>query len=442
VPQTDTRTSSIAARDAARVASALKVRYSPLVVVGGEGCRLRDADGRWLLDLSGMWAVASLGYSDPTVREAVTRQLDRSMVSSLISTINEPAVRLAERLASLLPSDDTRVWFGMSGSDAAEAAQRLVRRATGKPRLASFLGSWHGTTDAAMALSGHAAFAGAPGGEHVVKAPYPDPYRPPFDVPLDQLTDRCLSELESELSCGDVGAVFAEGIQADSGDVVPPDDFLPRLRAMCNSHGALLVLDEVKVGLGRTGRMCSFDHAGIRPDLILLGKALGGGLPISAVVGPSSVLDVEAGAALYTISGNATCCVAALATLDVIERDGLAARAERTGAMLLERLQGLRRHEVVGDVRGRGMILGVDLVSDRRSRTPDRSIAAKIVYRAWQLGLVLFSAGTHGNVLEITPPLILTRDEVDEAVDLLDRAIDDVVNGLVSDADIASFAGW
>jgi len=204
----------------------------------------------------------------------------------------------------------------------------------------------------------------------------------------------------------------------------------------------LLVLDEVKVGMGRTGRMFSFQHAGILPDLMLLGKSLGGGLPVSAVIGPASVLDVETGAALYTISGNATGCAAALAALDVIERDDLVARAEAIGGYLAERLETLRRRELVGDVRGRGMIRGIDLVSGREAKTPDRASAAKVVYRAWQLGLILFSAGTHGNVLEINPPLIMTRAEVDEAVDILDQAIGDVVDGVVSDAAIAPFAGW
>lgn len=430
------------ARDGAYVADALKIRYTPFVLARGEGCRLFDPDGRRFLDLSALWSVAHLGYSDERVRTAVVAQLGRTMCSTAVSTLNEPAAELAERLAGLVPGDRMKVWYGLSGSDAAEAAQRLVRRATGKPRLVSFDGSWHGTTDAVMALSGHAAFAATDQPSHVVRIPYPDPYRPPLDVPIAQLTDHCLEPLVSELAEGDVAAVFVEGIQADSGDIVPPVDFLPKLRRLCDEHGALLVFDEVKVGLGRTGEMFSFDHAGVRPDLVLLGKSLGGGMALSAIIGPASVLDIDTGIALYTISGNATACAAGLATLDVVQQDRLAERAGMTGAYLLDRLQGLRRHEMVGDVRGQGMICGVDLVVDRGTREPDQRTAAKFVYRAWQLGLILFYAGTAGNVLEITPPLILTRDEVDEGVAILGQAMTDVATGAVSDEEIAPYAGW
>jgi 4-aminobutyrate aminotransferase len=299
-----------------------------------------------------------------------------------------------------------------------------------------------------MALSGHAGFAGRPGGSNVVKIPYPDPYRPPFPEHPDlSLTDQCLGYLENVLFTticppDDVAAVFVEGIQADSGDVVPPDDFLPKLRVLCDRHGIYLVMDEVKVGLGRTGRMFSFEHANIEPDFVLLGKSLGAGLPLSAIIGPSEVLDVGAGLALYTISGNATSCAAALAGLDVLEREGLVERAETVGRYLLDRLQSLLRHQCVGDVRGRGMILGVDLVRDRASKAPDQALAARVVYRAWELGLIVFYAGTFGNVLEITPPLILTESEVDEGVGILDQAIDDAVAGRVDEDAVAVYAGW
>jgi 4-aminobutyrate aminotransferase len=223
---------------------------------------------------------------------------------------------------------------------------------------------------------------------------------------------------------------------------VPPDDFLPKLRSLCDRHGIYLVMDEVKIGLGRTGRMFSFEHSGIEPDFVLLGKSLGAGLPLSAIIGPPDVLDVGSGLALYTISGNATSCAAALAGLDVLEREGIVERAAVTGANLLSRLQTLFRYDQVGDVRGRGMICGVDLVRDRGSKAPDQSLAARVVYRAWELGLIVFYAGTFGNVLEITPPLILTEAEVDEGVEILDQAIADAAAGRVDDDAVAAFAGW
>jgi 4-aminobutyrate aminotransferase len=381
------------------------------------------------------------------VRQAIKDQVDRSVSSALASTINENAGLLAERLSRSVTGQPKKVWFGLSGSDASEAAQRLLLRATGKRRLISFIGSWHGTTDATMALSGFAGFNDHFGGSNIVKIPFPDPYRPPFPAHPDvSLTDQCLGYLENVLFTTicppeDVAAIFVEGIQADSGDIVPPDDFLPALRALCDRHGIYLVMDEVKIGLGRTGQMYSFDHCGIEPDLVLLGKSLGAGFPLSAIIGPPEVLDCGTGLALYTISGNATSCAAALAGLDVLEHDDLIEAARSTGAYLLERLQSLYNHSCVGHVRGKGMICGVELVRDRDSKAPDSALAARVVYRAWQLGLIVFYAGTFGNVLEITPPLILTRDEVDEGVAILDQAIDDAVNGRVDDSAVAAYAG-
>ena len=441
-------TSAIIERDTQFVADAIKIRYTPFVLAGGAGSRLFDAEGNSFLDFSSLWSLANLGYSDRTVRQAIKDQIDRTQCSVLASAINEPGSLLAERLAGMMTRQPKKVWFGLSGSDASEAAQRLLLKATGKRRVISFIGSWHGTTDATMALSGFAGFSDHFGGSNIVKIPYPDPYRRPFLPHPDQsLTEQCLSYLEDVLFAticppDDVAAIFVEGIQADSGDIVPPDDFLPQLRSLCDRYGIYLVIDEVKIGLGRTGKMFSYEHAGIEPDIVLLGKALGAGLPLSAIIGPPEVLDVGTGLALYTISGNATSCAAALAGLDVVERDNLVDQAGRVGRYLLNRLETLIRHSQVGDVRGRGMICGVDLVTDRESKRPDSALAARVVYRAWQLGLIVFYAGTYSNVLEITPPLILTEAEVDEGVAILDQAIDDAVNGRVDEAAVAAYAGW
>ncbi|MDP9365886.1 MAG: aspartate aminotransferase family protein [Chloroflexota bacterium] len=442
---------AIAERDARFIADAIKIRYTPFVLAGGDGAWLFDAEGRRFLDFGAGWSVAHLGYGNDHVRRAVAAQLERTTYAGLNSTINLPAVDLAERLVSLVPGDGpNKAWFGLSGSDASEAAMRLVLRATGRRRVLSFVGSWHGTTDATMGLSGHAAFTGSPGGGHVTKLPYPDPYRNPFGDRFGsaQVVDQCLDYVEGYLFntvCPpeDVAAVFVEAVQADSGDVVPPPDFMPKLRALCDRHGILLVADEVKTGLGRTGRMFATEHTGTAADIVLLGKSLGGGLPLSAVVGPPAILDCGSGIALYTMSGNATSCAASLATLDVIERDGLVEQSGRNGEYLRTRLaETLGKHEPVGDVRGLGMMIGVDLVRDRATKEPDQRLAAKVVYRAWELGLILFYAGNWGSVLEITPPLILSREEIDHGVDVLDRAIVDALAGKVSDEAVAPFAGW
>lgn len=436
-------------RDARYVANALKIRYTPFVEAGGDGAYLIDDSGRRYIDFAAGWAAAGLGYSNEHVKRAIAAQLDRATLAGLLSGINQPAVDLAERLVELnAGSIEKKVWFGLSGSDSAEAAQRMILRATGKPRIVSFVGGWHGTTDATMALSAHPSLGGTLGGAHVTKIPYPNPYRDPFGGDGSNLTDRCLGYLEDFLFSTicppeQVAAIFVEAVQSDGGDIVPPDDFMPKLRALCDRHGIYLVVDEIKVGLGRTGEWFAYQHSGIEPDFVLLGKSLGGGLPASAVVGRREVLDFQSGSALFTMSGNGNSCAAGLAVIHEIERLGLVEQSARNGALLKHLLtERLMEYDIVGDVRGKGMICGVELVENRQSKQPQTTLPAKIVYRAWELGLIVYYAGNWGNVLEITPPLVIEHDAIEQGVELLDRAISDVLDGAVSDETIAPFAGW
>ena len=440
---------SLVERDARYVADAIKIRYTPFVAARGEGAYLYDEAGRRHIDFGAGWAAAGLGYSNARVKQAVAAQMDRATMSGLLSSINEPAVELAERLVNLVPGDiEKKTWFGLAGSDAAEAAQRMILRATGKPRIVSFIGGWHGTTDAAMGLSAHPSLGGSIGSAHVTKIPYPNPYRDPFGGDGANLTDRCLGYLENYLfkticPADQVAAVFVEAVQSDGGDIVPPDDFIPKLRALCDRHGIYLVLDEIKVGLGRTGKWFAFQHGGIEPDFVLLGKSLGGGLPLSAIVGRRDVLDFQPGSALFTMAGNGNSCAAGLAVIDEIDRLDLVRRSAENGAWLKQQLTDrLMEYDIVGDVRGKGMICGVELVEDRSSKEPNTTLPAKIVYRAWELGLIVYYAGNWGNVLEITPPLVIDQEGIEQGVEILDRAIADVLDGAVSDETVAGYAGW
>ncbi|MDX0679317.1 aminotransferase class III-fold pyridoxal phosphate-dependent enzyme [Sinorhizobium medicae] len=432
------------ARESRSISSMAHLRFFPQAVVGGSGAYLTADDGRRLLDFSASWGAASLGHSHPAIREAVDRALSDQAGASYLSTANEPCVLLAEKLLSLVPERARgRVWFGHSGSDANETVARMVVAATGRPRILAFEGAYHGGTVGSMGISGHPAQRGGRA-EGLTLVPYPNSYAAGSpEAAKDAALARLQHLFATELPPGEVAAFFIEPIQSDGGMLLPPDGFFKAVEALCRKHGILIVSDEVKVGLGRSGRFNAFEQSGIEPDIIVFGKGLGGGLPISAVVGPEAVMNHAVAFSLQTVHGNPICAAAALAVLQTIERNRLAENAERTGGVLRESLDRLAaRHRLIGDVRGRGLALGVELVEDRTSRKPASRQTALTVYRAFQLGLVLYYVGVRSNVLELTPPLTLTQAEAREGVAILDQALADVAAGRIDDAVLEDFAGW
>jgi 4-aminobutyrate aminotransferase len=434
---------SLADRDARVLSSLQKLRFFPLAAVGGEGTYLIAEDGRQLLDFSAAWGSASLGYGHPAIVEAVRGAAASMAGASILSSINEPAVRLAESLlATLPPGPDRKAWLGHSGSDANEAAVRLLRAATGRRRFIAFAGAYHGNSVGSMAVSGHPVLKGERSDDTLLLLPYPSAYRDGPDI-----ADTILADLERRLA-GDfpgreVAALFIEPIQADGGMLVAPGGFLRRLSDLCRTYGILTVCDEVKVGLARSGRLHCFQHEGVEPDIVTFGKGLGGGLPLSAVVGPAALMDHATAFVFQTTQGNPVCCAAGSAVLKTIHDQHLAERAARVGVHLADRLRGLaNRHPLIGDVRGRGLAIGVELVRDFIGRAPAKRETALTVYRAFELGLVLYYVGVNSNVLEFTPPLTLSDAEVDEGIDILDAALADVAAGRVDEAAAAKFAGW
>jgi 4-aminobutyrate aminotransferase len=432
-------------RDERALSKLQKLRFFPLAVTGGEGSYLIGEDGRQLLDFSASWGAVSLGHGNVAIREAVDRALTDQAGASTLSAANEPAVKLAEALLELVPGDgDRRIWLGHSGSDANETVARAVVAATGRPRIISFAGAYHGGTAGSMAISAHGVqkHADRASGLHVI--PYPDPYRPYGDDPTGaRIIDELETSFRADCPPDEVAALFIEPIMSDGGLIVPPKGFLKRLTDLCRSHGILVVSDEVKVGMGRSGRFNCIEHENVQPDIFVLGKGLGGGLPLSAAIGPASIMDFAPSFSMQTLHGNAVCASAGLAVLETIGSEGLMENAARVGAGLQDALNMLaQRHQTIGDVRGRGLAIGVELVTDRHSRAPAAKATAKLVYRAFELGLVLYYVGANSNVLEMTPPLTLTSGEADEAVLILSGALDDVAEGRVSDDIAAGFEGW
>lgn len=434
--------SSLYARDEAAVAGIEKLRFFPLEVVSGHGSTLVTPDGRELLDLSATWTASGLGHGHPAVVEAVSRAIRTAPGSGGLSAVHPDSVGLAEDLLALVPgSGERRVYLGHAGSDANDVALRACRHASGKRTVIAFEHSYHGGVGVAMGVSGVHVDAGAPADPDAVFLAYPNPFRPgPDGVEAD--VTACLALAEEHLGADTIACLIVEPILSDGGLVVPPDGFLAQLHELCRRFRVPMICDEVKMGLGRPGTLHAFTHDGVEPDIVTFGKVLGGGLPLSAAVGPADILDNPPAAALLTTAGNPVCTAAGRAVLATVVGDDLPQRAATVGGLLADGLRALAGSpgaDRIGDVRGRGLAIGLELV-DPGTGERDPRLAAQVVYRAWELGAVVYYVG--GNVLEITPPLVLTEAEAGRAVEILGAAIADAAAGRVNAEEVARYAGW
>jgi 4-aminobutyrate aminotransferase len=397
-------------------------------VVKAEGIWIEDAGGRRYMDFHGN-NVHHIGYGHPRLKEAIRRQMDELPFAPRRFT-NRPAVELAQKLAAIAPGGLTKVLFTTGGSDASEVALKIARAATGRFKTISFWDSFHGAGFGAASVGGEALFRSGPigpllpGTEHVApfacyRCPYGYPDRegePPLEICKRACASMVRYVLERE---GDVAAVIAEPARAVP--YLPPPGYWQTVREACYDHGALLIFDEIPTGLGKTGRMFACEHDGVAPDILVLGKALGGGiLPIAAALARPE-LDVAEDWAFghYTHEKNPVTCRAALTTIEIIEDERLVENAARIGALALARLKEMqRRYPLIGDVRGRGLLLGIELVADRAAKTPAKEAAEAIMYRALDKGLSFKT--TMGNVLTLTPPLTITTAEMNAALDILE----------------------
>jgi 4-aminobutyrate aminotransferase / (S)-3-amino-2-methylpropionate transaminase / 5-aminovalerate transaminase len=406
----------------------------PIVTARASGSIVEDVDGNRLIDLATGIAVLNVGHTAPAVVQAAQRQLELDTHSCFHVTANEPYIELAERFNALTPGDhEKRTMFANSGAEAVENAVKIARHATGRSAVVAFDHAFHGRTLLGMSLTakvmpykqGFGPFAG-----EVYRLPFAYPYRCPMGAAPESCADACLAyaldEMHKHIGEANIACVVVEPIQGEGGFVVPAPGFLHGIAEFCREHDIVFVADEIQSGMGRAGRWFAIEDEGIVPDIVASAKSMGGGLPISAVTGRADLMDaVHVGGLGGTFGGNPVAAAAALSVLDVIEREGLLERSRVLGAAILGRLRDMgERHELVGEVRGRGAMCAVELVADRATKEPLQGPAGNaILLDCLRNGVIVLKAGTYDNVIRLLPPLTIDEGLLDEGLGVLDAAL-------------------
>ncbi len=414
----------------ARYVSPSYVRDYPLVARRGSGMWVEDVDGNTFLDFAAGIAVVATGHCHPEVVSAIQRQAEILIHMSGTDFYYPLLAQLAEKLAAITPGDfPKRVYFGNSGTEAMEAAMKLARYHTRRHRFIAFLGCFHGRTFGSLSLTASKAVQRngfgplLPGVSHV---PYPDPYRYPPEraggppcVGVEAIERLFKTAVPPE----EVAAVVVEPILGEGGYVIPPPDFLPELRRLTERHGILLIFDEVQCGMGRTGKMWACEYSATVPDILIVAKGIASGLPLSATVARADIMNWPGGAHASTFGGNPIACAAALETIRLIEEKYMA-NAARMGDYLLQKLSDLPAHcALVGDVRGKGLMIGIELVKDQKTREPHPEARQKVIRRAFEKGLLLLGCGE--STVRLMPPLLLEPEHADYAVEVLRACLEE-----------------
>ena len=418
-----------------RLISPSYTRSYPLVAKRGRGLRVEDVDGNEFLDFAAGIAVTSTGHCHPEVVAAIQKQAAELIHISGTDFYNEPLTELAEKLSAIAPMRGPhRVFYGNSGTEAIECALKLARYHTGRQHIIAFLGAFHGRTMGALSLTASKPqqkrrFAPlVPGVTHVR---YPYAYRGCTGGPQEEedFSLGCARYIEEKLfktilPPEEVAAIFVEPIQGEGGYVVAPDNFLRELRAICNRHGILLVADEVQSGAGRTGKWWAIEHSGVEPDIVCMAKGIASGMPLGVCMSKADIMDWVPGSHASTFGGNPISIAAALATIDILEREGIG-NAAKVGGKMLERLHGWKKsHTLVGDVRGRGLMIGIELVKNRETREPATELRNRVEMLAFERGLMILGCGETS--IRLCPPLIVSEEEATVALDILEDVLTQV----------------
>lgn len=424
---------AVVSRSEAVVSPSLPRAY-PLAVKRAEGVIVEDVDGNRFLDCAAGIAVCSTGHCHPVVVDAIQKQAGQLLHICGADFYDPLYIGLAERLAALAPGDSPkRVFLANSGAEAVEAALKLARHNMDCPRIIAFFGAFHGRTMGAVSLTAskavyHGGFGPmVPGIAHV---PYAYCYRCVYNLTYPACNLACVDYIEEVLfarsyPAEEVAAIFVEPVQGEGGYIVPPPNWLSRLKALCLKYDILLVDDEVQSGMGRTGKMFAIEHWGVEPDIICLAKALGSGMPISAMIAREETMNWPTGAHGSTFGGNPVCCAAALATLDVIEAEGLMANAGRMGERLLANLRDLADESVlIGDVRGLGLMVGVELVKDKDTKEAAKLETERVAEECLKRGLLVLPCGS--STIRFSPPLTISAAQIDAAFAIFADALKEV----------------
>ncbi|HLK48089.1 MAG TPA: acetyl ornithine aminotransferase family protein [Bryobacteraceae bacterium] len=423
------RARAVIERDQA-VVSPSYTRCYPLVAARGEGCIVEDVDGNRFLDFNAGIAVVATGHCHPRVVAAIQSQAARLIHMSGTDFFYEEMVALAEKLSEIAPGGAARrVSFGNSGAEAIEGCLKLARYATGRDKIIAFLGSFHGRTMGALSLTARKAVQRAGFGPFmpgVVHAPYPYCYRCPYGKQPDSCAVECVSHIENTLlktiaPAPETAAIVVEPVQGEGGYIVPPKKFFDELARVAEQNGILLVFDEVQSGMGRTGKMWAAEHFEAVPDIFAVAKGIASGLPLGATVARAELMNWPPGAHASTFGGNPVACAAALATLALLEEE-LLQNAKRMGDYLRDRMHDWpARFPVVGEVRGLGLMIGIELVHDQQTKEKAPDLRDQVVGRAFERGLLVLGAGD--NTLRLSPPLVVTRDQCDFAIETLEQCL-------------------
>jgi 4-aminobutyrate aminotransferase len=425
------KNSDLQARRVAAVPRGLSTML-PIFPARARNAELWDVEGKRYIDFASGIAVVGTGHCHPRVVEAVKAQLDAFSHVCVQVTPYESYIALAEKLNARMPGPGPKkTIFLTTGAEAVENAVKIARAATGRPGIVAFSGAFHGRTLMTLALTGKVApykvgFGPLPGDVHHI--PYPSSYR---GVTAEQSLESLRTLFKSDIAPDQVAAILIEPVQGEGGFNPAPAAFLADLRKICDEHGILLIVDEIQTGFGRTGKLFAIEHSGVAPDLMTVAKSLGGGFPISGVIGRADVMDAPVPGGLGgTYGGNPLACAAGLAVLDAIEQEGLMERAVVLGRTIASRFEALaktNRFPCIGDVRGLGGMVAVELVKDRVTRAPATDLTKALVLKAADAGLVLLSCGVFGNVIRFLPPLTISDAVLGEGLDCLERCLSDLV---------------